>query len=295
MSPVDNIERRIEQLHRSTSAATDKRILDDAFMALRASLQGRQTSIWRAIMASRITRPLAAAAVILIAVSLILNGPVRNAETVEGFYKTLAGAKNICVSKFQAGQTAPEQQVWTSQSLQVRLFKTGTGDQAQFALWDIGNKVQMTMFLSSVQTEALTEQKLEDLEKSLTPSFALAPFFDAADVPENARWNRVSDPAVIALIPGCAVYDLTWQPQDAPAGGTIHRKWRVFVDSKTHLPGKTEFYSKSGSQAEYELESYVIVTYPTESEIRDLVANTFGRPGGRTGGPEYVPTPGIDR
>lgn len=295
MSPVDNIERQIEQLHRSTSAETDKHILNDAFIALHTGLQGHKTSALRSILTGRIAGPVAAAAVILIAVGLFLNGSARNAETVEGFYKTLAGAENICVSKFQAGQAAPEQQVWTSQSLQVRLFKTGTGDQAQFALWDIGNKVQMTMFLSSVQTEALTEQKLEDLEKSLTPAFALAPFFDAADVPDNARWNRVSDPAIIALIPGCVVYDLTWQPQDAPAGGMIHKKWRVFVDAKTHLPRKTAFYSKSGSQAEYEMESYVIVTYPTESEIRDLVGNTFGRPGSRSGGPEYVPTPGIDR
>ena len=291
MSSVDNIERRVEQLHLSTRTETDKRILDDAFASLQKGLREQRTGIWRLIVTSRMARPVAAAAVILIAVGLFLRRPARDSDTVEGFYATLAGAQNICVSEFQADQTSPDQQVWTSQSLKVRLFNTGTGDQAQFALWDIGKKVQMTMYLSNVQSEPLTAEKLLDLEKSMTPSFGVAPFFDAKDVPENARWNRVDDPAIVALIPGCAVYDLTWT---ASEGGS-QRKWRVFADAKSHLPRRTELHAKSVTEAQYKLESFVVVTYPNEREIRDIVANTFGQPGSQTSGPEYIGTPGIDR
>jgi hypothetical protein len=181
--------------------------------------------------------------------------------------------------------------VWTSLSLKKRLFKTGTGDQARFALWDVDKKVEMRTYLSVVQTEPLTEQKLLDIEKSLTASFVLAPFFNARDVPETARWERVRDPAIVALVPGCVVYDLTW----VVAAGVTERKWRVFADARSHLPRRTEWYARSSSQAEYKLESFVVVTYPSEDEIQEIVANTFGQSGTQTGGPEYIGTPGIDR
>jgi len=295
MSPVDNIERRIEQLHLSTRAGTDKCILDDAFVALRKGLQMPQPGVWRLIATSRMARPIAAAAVILIAIGLFLSMPARDADTVEGFYSTLAATQNICVSTFQPGQTSPQQQVWTSQSLKVRLFKTGAGDQAKFALEDIGKNIQMTLYLSTVRTEPLTEQKLLDLEKSVTPAFGLAPFFDAKDVPDNARWHRASDPTIAAIIPGCVVYDLTWVLPGMTVQETSHKKWRVFVDAKTHLPRKTEFYARSESESDYRLESFAVVTYPSESEIRELVANTFGQPGSRMSEPEHIGTPGIDR
>jgi hypothetical protein len=291
MSPVDNVERRIEQLHLKTSADTDKRVLVDAHTALRKGLQGQRTGIWQFISTSRIARPIAAAAVLLIIISLFLSRPARDAGTIEGFYSILAGARNICVSEFRAGQTSPDQQVWTSLSLKKRLFKTGTGDQAQFALWDVDKKVEMRMYLSTIRTEPLTEQKLLDLEKAMTSSFVLAPFFAAKDVPEGARWSRVKDPAIVALIPGCVVYDLTWITS---AGGT-EKKWRVFADARSHLPRRTELYVKSGADAEYVLKSFVVVTYPGEDEIQDVVANTFGRSGTQTSGPEYIGTPGIDR
>lgn len=295
MSRVDNIERRIELLHLSTRAETDKRILDDAFSVLQKGLKEQQTGIWLSILTSRMARPIAAAAVLLIAVGLFVSRSARDSDTIEGFYATLAGAQNICVSEFQAGQTSPDQQVWTSQSLKVRLFRTESGDQPQFALLDVGNKVEMIVYLSTVRTGELTEQKLRDLEESMTSSFGLAPFFDAEDVPDNARWHRVSDPTIAATIPGCVVYDLTWVLPGVTVQETSRKKWRVFVDAKTHLPRKTEFYARSESETDYRLESFAVVTYPSESEIRELVANTFGQPGSRMSEPEHIGTPGIDR
>ena len=129
MSPVDSLERRIEQLHISTGAETDKRILNDSFAALRSGLQQRQGGTRRLILSSRIARPVvAAAAVILIAVALMVSMPGKGSDTVEEFYRTLSGAGNICVSTFESAQTSPRQQVWTSHGLKVRLFKTGSGD-----------------------------------------------------------------------------------------------------------------------------------------------------------------------
>jgi hypothetical protein len=295
MNSADNIERRIEQLHISTGAETDKRILNDSFAALRMGLQQRQGGTWRLILSSRITGAAVAAAVILIAVTLLMSVPEKGSDTVEGFYRTLSSAGNICVSTFEAAQTSPHQQVWTSQSLKVRLFKAGSGDQARFALWDISSKVQMTMYLSEVQTEPLTEERLAELEKSVVSFSGVAPFPDAKDVPERARWSRVNDPAVGALIPGCAVYDLEWLQQGTVSEAGTCRRWRVFVDTKSHLPRRAESYAKSESEKEYRIECFVMVTYPSESEIQDIVASTFGPAASRTGGPGYIGTPGTDR
>lgn len=294
MSPVDNIERRIEQFHVSTGAETDKRILNDSSAALRRGSRERQGGVWRLILDSRFARPVAAAAVILIAIGLFMSMPRKGADTVEEFYRTLGGAGNICVSAFEAGQTSPHQQVWTSQSLKVRLFKTGSGEQSRFALLDVSNKVRMTIFLSKVETEPLTEERLAELEKSVALLSDVAPFPDAKDVPEHARWSRVNDAAVEAIVPGCAVYDLVWALQGAVSEGDAYRLWRVFVDTKTHLPRRAESYAKSEPDEEYTLDSFVIVTYPSESEIQDVVASAFGPPGSR-GGPEYIGTPGTDR
>lgn len=295
MNPVENIESRVEQLHVGTGAETDKRILNDSFAALASGLQERRGGAWRMVLSSRIARPVTAAAVILIAVALFVSMPRKGADTVEGFYRTLSGAGNICVSTFEAGQTSPHQQVWASQSLKVRLFKTGSGEQARFALWDASSNVQMLMFLSEVQTVPLTEEKLAEFEKSVALSSGVAPFSDVKDVPERARWSRVNDPAVEAVIPGCAVYDLVWVQQNAISEGGAYRMWRVFVDTTTHLPMRAESYAKSEPEGEYTLTSFVVVTYPSESEIQDIVASTFGPPGSRTGGPEYMGTPGTDR
>ena len=91
------------------------------------------------------------------------------------------------------------------------------------------------------------------------------------------------------------MYELVWEMEGAPSEEISQRKWRVFIDKETHLPKRTESYVRAGSESEYRLEKYTIVTYPSESEIREIVANNIGRPGGSTGNAEYIGTPGIDK
>ncbi|TKJ38678.1 MAG: hypothetical protein CEE38_02955 [Planctomycetes bacterium B3_Pla] len=295
MNHADNIERRIEQLHIATAAETDKRILDDAFVALHKGLQSQRLSVRQMIANSRIVRPAAVAAVILMAFALLLSTLNKEDVTLESLRSTLDNAGNICISTFQAGQSDPSQQVWTSQNLKVRLLKIGSGGQVQFALWDIPNKVKMTVYLSTVQTQPLTEQMLAELEKSVTPYSDITPFSHIRDIPDSARWSRIDDPAVAADVPGTEVYELVWTEQGTTSEIVIYRKWRVFIGARTNLPGRAESYVKSEPGQEYKLESFVIITYPSEREIQDLVANTFGPPDSRRDGPEYRGTPGANR
>ena len=299
MDPADNIERAIAELHLTTKTKTDKRILDDAFSALRGAVYVQQpttgSGVWRTLLKSRIAVPAAAAAMVLISFSLFFSPFSRDAVTVEELCGTFGSAGNVCVSTFQAGETIPYQQAWTSQSMKMRLFKAGSGNQAQFALWDIPNKVKMTMYLSTVRTQSLTEQMLAELEKSVTPLSGISPFSSMRDIPELTRWNRISDAAVSAVVPGSEVYELLWTQQGTTSEVVLDRKWRVFVDAGTNLPKRAESYTGFGPEQEYKLESFVIITYPSESEIQDIIRNIFGLLDNRPDDPEFIGTPGAQR
>jgi hypothetical protein len=289
MNHGDDVERAIAELHLTTKAETDERILGDAFVALGGAVQEPQPetagNIWRTIMTSRAAVPAAVAAVILVAFALFFNLPSRRAVTVARIYGALGKVENIQISKFQAGQADPDRQLWASETLRVKLFKSGSGNQEQLALWDISNRVKMTAYLSSVQTETITEQMLAELEQSTARFSGLVPFSDMSDVPEGAHWNRVDDPEVAAIAPGTEAYELTWMEAVA------RRKWRVFVDVRTNLPKRAEFYAKLKPEDDYTIETITVVAYPSESEIQALVENIFGRPGD----PVYRGTPGTDR
>jgi hypothetical protein len=299
MSSADNIERAIAELNLTTKAETDRRILDDAYAALGKATHKQQhltgSGVWRLVVRSRFAVPAAIAATILISFALFFRTLNKDTVTIEELCGTLGGAGNVCISAFQASETIPYQQVWTSQSMKMRLFKAGSGNQAQFALWDIPNKVKMTMYLSTVQTQALTEQMLAELEKSVTPLSGISPFSYIRDIPEQARWNRISDPAVTVVVPGSEVYELVWTQQGTTSEVVLYRKWRVFVDSRTNLPKRAELYARSGPEQEYKLESFVIITYPSESEIKDIVKNIFGPRDDRLDNPEFIGTPGAQR
>jgi len=293
MNSADDIEHAIAELHITTKAETDNRILDDAYVALGKGLEKQRPGTWRKIVSSRITWPAAAAAVILMALALLLGVPSNRVDTIEEFYSTLGAVGNICASSFEAGQTEPFQQVWTSQTLKIKLFKIGSKNQARFVLWDIPNKVKMIRYLSSnsVQTEVITEQMLAELEKSMTPFFGVVPFSSVNDVPEDARWNRIEGREVAAAVPGTKVYDLIWLQKSTPSETVVHKKWRVFVDTRTNLPQRAEWYAKLKPEDEYSFETFIVITYPSANEIQALVLNTFGSPER----PEYIGTPGADR
>jgi hypothetical protein len=294
MNPGDNIEHAIEQLHLTTKAEVDERILGDAFVALRGAVQkqpGTVAGIWRTVVMNRIGAAAALAAVILVAFALFFGIPTRKAVTIKEIYGALGKTGNIHISTFQADRAEPHQQVWASQSLKVRLFKAGSGNQAQLTLWDISNKVKMIKYLSSVRTEALTEQMLAELEEPVTRFSALVPFSGVNDVPEDARWNRIDNPEVAAIAPGTEAYELIWMQRDTASGVVAYRKWRVFVDSETNSPKRAELYAKLKPEDEYRLETLTVVAYPSESEIQAVVEIAFARPGD----PVYRGTPGADR
>jgi hypothetical protein len=292
MDPADNIERSIVELHLTTRAEADKRILDDAYTALGKAVHKQQSmaaaDIWRMVIRNRFFVPAAIAAMILLAFALFINIRTERAVNIEKIYGALNRIENIHISKFQAGRTSPDQQVWASQTLGVKLFKTEVANQAQYTLWDTKNRVKMIKFLSSdsVQTEPITRQMLAELEKSAATAGMVA-FSDGNDIPPDAQWSRIDDKAVSAAVAGTQAYDLTWTAKSTGPQAIVYRKWRVFTEDHTGLPKRIEWYSKAVSDDEYVFEKFVVIAYPSEDEIQDIIRNIFGT----RNGPEYIGTP----
>jgi hypothetical protein len=301
MSSGDNIERAIAELNLTTRAETDKRILGDSYAALDRAVHKPQpttdTGIWRMLVRSRFAVPTAIAAMILLVFALFVNFRTGNVVNIKGVYGALSKVENIHISEFQAVLASPDQQVWASETLGVKLLKTEADNRAQYTLWDTKNRVKMIKFLSSnsVQTEAITKQMLAGLEKSAAGSADMVPFSDENDIPSDAQWSWIDDREVSAAIPGTQAYDLTWIVKSTDSQTTMHRKWRVFVEDRTNLPKRIEWYAKSRTEDEYGLERFIVIAYPDEDEIQNIILNIFGPRDDRSDDPEYIGTPGARR
>jgi hypothetical protein len=291
MNLADNIERAVEQLHIATRAETDKRILDDAFVALEKSAQQQSSHAGpgarRRTVRIRIVELAAVAAVILVVFALFF-GPSSADVGLGDIYQTLGAVENICITTFEPPANEPIQIEWISQALNIDMFRIGE----QFVLWDIPNNIKMTKNLSSdsVKTQRLSGEMLGKVRQVAVKRFGLIPFSKISDIP-GARWSRVEDSELEAVVSGIKAYDLTWPEKNITWGSFALRKWRIFLDRDTNLPTRAESYSKLTSEEEYKLEWFTVVTYPSESQIRTLIHNEFGTAALQPRDPGYRGTP----
>ncbi len=291
MNSADNIEHAVEQLHITTRAETDKRILDDAFVALEKSAQQQSPYAGRSarprILRIRIAELAAVAAVILVIFALFFGTPVKDIRLGE-IYQTMGAVQNICIATFEPPANEPMQIEWVSQVLKIDMFRIGQ----QLVLWDIPNSVKITKNLSSdsVRTQILSGEMLAKVKQAAGQRFGLVPFSRISDIP-GARWTRMQDSDIEAVVSGTKVYDLTWPETNIASGAIKLRKGRFFLDRDTNLPKRAEWYSKLQSEDEYKFETFAVVTYPNESQIRTLIRETFGSAPTQPRDPGYIGTP----
>jgi len=295
MNPTDQIERAIERLHITTTAETDRRILDDAFAALEKSAQKQLPHVGRGsrrrTLIIRIAELAAVAAVILVVFALFFGVQARKAITLSEVYKALGKVENVCIATFQPPANEPVQIEWVSQTLNIDMLRFGE----KFVLLDIPNKVQMIKFLSSgsITTTAITDQMLTKFEEASIQRFGLVPFSNISDV-SGAKWICVQEPEIEAAVSGTKVYELTWPGKNSASETLGLKRWRVFIDRRTNLPKRTEYYFRLQPEGEYLFEKYEVITYPSEDEIQAVIRKTFGPAVIQPGEPEYIGTPQPD-
>jgi hypothetical protein len=203
----------------------------------------------------------------LIAVALLFSTPTAEAVTIDKIYKALERVRNVYIFKSVPDKAELVEQRWVSRTLNIYLSKTGE----QLVLWDIPNGLRKSKQLNAAVTDTsqLTDDILADVEKKISGSFGLMPFYDISDVPENAKWSCVTGdgPEVTDDI---EVYDLSWD-EKAYDGSLVFFNWRVFVDIGTNLPQRTELYQTLTPDGEYTLKMTMAVKYLSDSEIQAVI------------------------
>jgi hypothetical protein len=209
-----------------------------------------------------------AAAVILIAVALFISIPTTKAVTVEQIYKAIEKIRNVYIAKFDPSREEPKQELWVSMELNIYMAKAGN----EMVLWDIGNGLKKTKLpnTGTIETVSLTEEKLVDIEKKMGGYLGLVPFENMSDIPAGYRWDCVTDEYTQAAAEQVEVYDLIWD-EKAHDGSIVIYKWRFFLDPKTYLPHRTEFYQKLTANREYVLQSVNTAQYLDKSEIQAVL------------------------
>jgi len=209
----------------------------------------------------------AAAAVILITTALLFHTSIAKAVTLERIYEAIEKARNVHISKFAPDKTLPDQEKWVSRELSIYITKT----KQEVVLFDITNGVRKTKSPDAAVTGTapLSDDNLVNIKREMSGSLGLMPFYSMSEVPANARWSPI-DTKGLEVVDGIEVYDLTWV-EESRGGIVVLNKWRFFVDLKTELPQRAEFYRKETPEGAYILELFIVVEYLDSSKMESVI------------------------
>jgi len=211
-------------------------------------------------------KPAAAAAAILIAALLVLQGPVVGAVELDQIYEALTRIKNVYIATFAPQKSEPVQKVWISTDLKIKMINTGL----QYALWDFSNETVKTKGsdTDTIKTSGPGKDAFLQAKQTIDAPWGLLPFDNTSEVPRHAKWQRVDSQRIKTTISDTQVYDLIWTETIIGGDSVIHKKWRGYLDTKTKLPKRVERWEKLPGQEEYKLVVLIEVTYPTTAEVQ---------------------------
>jgi hypothetical protein len=206
---------------------------------------------------------MAAAAVILIA--LLLNIRSAGAVDLDRIGRALERVRNVYFATSGTTEDAvPTQEIWISQALNRKLYKTG----AEYLLWDIKakSKIKRDLNTGSITTIPLNTNDSLNVKETIR---GLLPLNSQREVPEGAQWLPVAEEDIENPIPGTKVYDLIWTEKHLL--GSIIRKWRGHIDIEKKLPKRIEWWVKLGEEQVDKCESVTDVSYPTIDEMKAVI------------------------
>ena len=270
MTLADNTENTIRKMRLTTRALTDQRILNDAYAELEKSSSIVNEYITQYFTMKKIIKIASLAAIVIISIS-IFSSKFSDAKTApKKIYNTLLSNENFCISSYKADAQEPFQEIWVSQSLDMKLFKTKSEGEDLLTFWDIPRDSMLVSlnYTDNFESELITEQMLAELEESIISAFSLNQFTNLKKIPRNAKWHEVNDINILNLVPNAIVFELIYAK-------AAYIKWRIFLDKATNLPKRMEVHVKDESDDQYKL------------EIKAVIRENFG-PVITT--PEFIPT-----
>jgi len=205
----------------------------------------------------------AAAAAVIIGLSLFLNGSTAKAVGIKRLYEAIKGADNIHVSRFIPSETEPVEEKWVSRSRGLYMSRT----EPVLVLWDIGNGLRKRKEAVDgvTQVEPLTKDGSAQIGQLIDGTLGITPFPSLSDLPQGHKWSRVTDSALEE------VYDLTWTEMSNNRAEQVDWRCRYFVESGSGLPRKVTASRRSSADDEYVVQTDMIVEYLGRAEIETAV------------------------
>ena len=224
------------------------------------------------LVLKRLTKPLAAAAVIILVLSLFFTTTSAQAIDLSQIHQALQKITNIYITMFTPSQKEPVNEIWVSRTSNIYMSKA----ENQLFLWDLGKGTRKTRLHS---TGAVEEAKVEGdnlvrLKNHANSSLGLLPFANISEAPKNAQWQQVTNAETENEFPGMVVYELIWTDKSY-SGSLQYKKWRAYLNPDTSLLEKAEWYGKATEDDKYILESFVVVAYPNEDNIKVVIRDAF--------------------
>ena len=289
MNPVENIKRAIQRLHVNTSSETDKRILDDAYSALDRYVEGRVSGcIWHSRLKRKVRDLIPVTVAILVVFTLFFYTLSSQAVVLEDINNALGQVRNVCIQRISTRNNKIYQTSWKS-----RPFRIWITDDIKYAvLIDLNSWTSMEVNKGIIYKEPVEIENHEKFEDAMNTSFGLIPFSNLLEAKTKGHWEQIDDADTADNI---EVYELSWTSKTDIGDMTIYYKWRVYVDTKTDLPVKTEWYQKDHNDNDFVHSTTTIITYPTDNEIETVVKSFFGMSLNQLREPEDFEIPQINQ
>jgi len=216
----------------------------------------------------------AAAAVLIIGLGLIVNEPTVEADSWDQMNSAIKKAINLHISNYSylGNEIKLTEEIWLSQSLGFYMYK----DTNKIELSDFENthlKVQ-TLDTNFVEESTLKDTEQAKIEGNEAVFLKLLPFAHLSEAREGTTWNRATSDDITTTNENSEVFDLVWTDTSAIGVPRTFRR-RYYVDPETHLPIRSEFYSKSSKHDEYTLQFKTIVKQMSDSEMQKVQDKAF--------------------
>ena len=222
----------------------------------------------RASKQRRFLRPLAAAAVLMIAALLLFQNSPLQATDIGQIYEALKNINTIAMTQYDVEESEPVQQTWVSRSLGIKLYK----EQERFTLWDIENKTRKIYGndAAQIQSTMLEQDAIETVAKTMDAPYGLLPFKNVSELPRGAVWEKVQSQEAGPDIEKTEIYNLFWTQKSA-TGNSVDYQWQCHIDAATKCPLKIMWGKKNPDTQNHELTTRIEITYPTQGQVRDIV------------------------
>ncbi len=213
-------------------------------------------------------KPVAAAAAILLAAMLVFRGTSLQATDLGYVYEKLAAVETMQLNIISPERNSIIQQIWVSKSPPVKIFK----DSSRYIVWDLDSKTRTETDTSTGRNRSvpLDNSTVRQVGSTLIGPMNILPFTKLADAPRDRTWRQLDEAPADALIHDTEIYEMVWN-EKAVGGISIQRRWIGYLQPQTKLPLRTEFYSRTKGDADYQLQQISEISYPDRATIQDLI------------------------